>query len=462
MAEHDSAAALVEKLNTLADGVAAISKGMLDLDAKVEERSKAVTPAWLSGNGPGIIVGESPNGSRPFNVLRLAKGLLGVAGRLSDDARNDCKLELDFAARTGSAFGCGTYAIPMSSNGAREDNDAEIKVSKEWKQMRQSQASAGQIDQDRWQHIAKTLLAGNEALGGSFVPAAATGEMIDLLRATSLFEQIPGTRQVTLPPQGRLHFPRVTGSVTISSYAESATTTASTPATGGVLMEARKYSGLVKMTEEWLKFAVSVEGDAFVRLQIALDSQLKADRDTIDGPGGTAIRGLITYSGVTTQLGGTIGANGNTLQPADIDLLLAKMADANVPTNRGTAVALRNTLWAALKHRADDNGRPKFDAAQVAFGGGRIMQLYSGTPVYATPQISNTRVKGSGTDLSFVMAVVPSEIYIGRSGAMEMTMTNSDGTDFQTGTIALRGTQWIDVVPAHEESVGLIDQLLVS
>jgi len=74
--------------------------------------------------------------------------------------------------------------------------------------------------------------------------------------------------------------------------------------------------------------------------------------------------------------------------------------------------------------------------------------------------VQNNRVKGSGTTLTHVLAGIGSELFVGRSPMVEVKVTDSHGSNFSSGIFTMRGTHWIDAVPRHEESFGLIDQLV--
>ena len=214
------------------------------------------------------------------------------------------------------------------------------------------------------------------------------------------------------------------------------------------------------MTEEFMRFSTSIAADAFVRDEMTKDITLKVDKDICDGPGGAFIQGLIRYSGIKSHTASTVGANGNTLEPKDPELLLAKIADDNAPVGSGTFLTMRNLIWAALKYREDSNGQPKFRAAALAYGDGGVRESIGGHPVFTTTQVNNVRAKSSGTDLTYVLGGVPSELFIGRSPMMEVKVTDSHGSNFASGIFTMRGTHYIDAVPRHEASFGLIDQLV--
>lgn len=455
-----SASAIVESIGSLEAAMTSLAKGMEDMDAKIEERSKVQQASWLGGKAPGLVIGESSLSSRPFSYSRLALGL--QKQRQNDDSwKDDAKLEMRFSADVGrrSGFVC---AVPIGAEFMSEDNGLSD-LRKEWTDM-DTNLKGFDPEEAKWllSKLEKSMSFRTHETGGTLVDFPQQGELIDLLRANSIFGQIPGISNVQLPQQGSIRYPRITSGVTVSSYAELETTSDSDIGTDEVLLEARKYAGMVKLSEEFMKFATSVASDAFVRGEMTQDINLQVDRDIIDGGGGKRIVGLINYSGITSHDAATPGTDGDTLGSEDLDYLMAKIADANVPTSSGFFFACINRLWAALKHRKDDQGRGVFDVSASSFGGGRVQKQMSGEPVYTSTNIPSTRVKGSsGAALTLVLAGVPGELYLGRAGAMEIKMTDSDSSDFTQGKFTLRGVHYVDAVPKHAESFGLIDQLVI-
>lgn len=450
----DDATQLADSIEKAVNGFESLKSEISDIRKTIEEKSAVTGP--FGGKAPAFIVGELSN-SRPFSFGNLMKAQVAMARGENPDEH--AKAELEFCRKAGKAFGM-TMAVPVSADYLSRSGDTAL--AKEWSEM---QAARGEVDRDElakiYSIVGKDLTFRTATTGGTMVSMPRQGELIELLRAQTWHDRA-GFQEVPLPSNGSIRYPRVTGGVTISSYAESEAATESTPSTSEVLMEAKGYTGLVEVTEQFLKFADTVAGDAFIRSEMTKDIALQIDSDVIDGPGGKSIQGLINYSGITSLTASTTGANGDTLEPADVDLLIATMADANVPVDRGVTVVLRNKMWSALKFREDTNGRPKFSIASESFGGGPARAVMSGYPVVTTSQIPGTRVKASsGATLTLVLAVVGSEILFGRSGAIEIKMTDSHGSNFSSGIMSLRGTHYCDVVPRHEASVGLIDQLVI-
>jgi len=456
----DPAEFIAKSIEDLADGFEKMTANVESLAKTVDEHSKAQAP-WMQG-APGMSVGESVNTSRAFSFSRLAKGL--VLHATKQEYTEDCKLEMDFCQKLakeskskGQTVG-GAFMVPIGSAYMEQDGS---ELTKEWRQMN---TNLGSFDPDEaaWlsKRLSKDLTYRTATTGGTFVDFPQQGELIEFLRASSLWGRIPGVREVPMPQQGQIRYPKVTGAVTITAHAESEAVSESTPTTADVLLQAKKYNGLVEMTEEFMRFSTTVSADAFVRDEITKDIALNVDQDICDGPGGAYIQGLIRYSGIQTHTASTTGANGDTLEPKDPELLLAKIADNNAPVGTGTFLTMRNLIWAALKYREDSQGQPKFRAAALAYGDGGVRESIGGHPVFTGTQVNNIRAKSSGTDLTYVLGGVPSELFIGRSPMMEVKVTDSHGSNFASGIFTMRGTHYIDAVPRHENSFGLIDQLV--
>ena len=463
-ADNDQASALVSTLEKLGESAAAMQKSLAEQNDKIEKLSATAAPPWMSG-APAVTVGERAGASRPFSYSRLALGLAKMNAN-DESWREQSKLEVEFCRQLGARSGIvgARFAVPIGSEFLTEESGFSD-LRKEWSDMG-GNLNGFDPDEMKWMAdqlgLQKSMSFRTHTAGGTLVDFPERGELIDLLRNTSIFGQIPGITEVPMPQQGSISYPRVTSGVTISSYAESEAVSDSTIGTDDVTLELKKYAGMVKLPEEFLKFATSVASDAFVRGEMSQDATRQIDADIVDGGGGKRIHGLINYTGITTHSAGTPGTNGDTLEPGDVEYLLAKMADANAPVDRGVFIAMRNRLWTGLQFREDTNGRPKFNASAQSFGGGRPQKQLSGESVYLSNNIPGTRAKGTGTDLTLVLAGVPSELYLGRGGIMEIMMTNSDGDDFGKGKYTLRGVHYVDCVPKHEVSFGMIDQLLQS
>ena len=125
----------------------------------------------------------------------------------------------------------------------------------------------------------------------------------------------------------------------------------------------------------------------------------------LEGTGSTQIKGLLTYSGITTHTAGTPGTNGDTFTPADVAAMESKLPDA---VDAPTAWVMRKALFAALMNRRADavsasDGKGPFLFRNTAnLGTAPPVELH-GTRVVRSSQVSATRAKGSATDLTYAL-----------------------------------------------------------
>ncbi len=480
------AAAVVETLNKMADVQTSTNKRLDDMEAKLTKAEQVQYPYGMpNGTSFGIRKGENPLTSRPFSMMRLSKAL-----RMRLDGQNGwnehAKVEFDLSDRLtknyygGAAwdgFGSGTIvplAAELMPTEERKTEDGEVikGMSRELvAECRQIMKCDGGVDFDELSyalrasgmaHLSKDMSSFTATSGGTLVGLAAQGELIELLRAIEMFSQA-GATTLDLPPQGKIRFPRITGSVTIAATSEGATISESTPTTGALELSAKPYTGLCDIPDELMRFSTSVALEGWLRAEFVREIALKADRDMINGAGGTAIRGVVNYGSIRTVLASTVATDGNTLGPDDPARLYADIADQNAPIDRGFFFALTNTMWAGLKTRkSGSSAEYMFQTATQSMGGPQATKSLEGEKVITSTQVPTNRAKGAGTALTLLLGGVGPEWLIARAGVIEVAMTNSDASKFQNRISTLRGTQYIDAGPRHEASFGIVDTLLNS
>ncbi|MEZ6143555.1 MAG: phage major capsid protein [Zavarzinella sp.] len=305
----------------------------------------------------------------------------------------------------------------------------------------------------------KVLGTGVASAGGTLVPAAANGEVIELQRNMEAFVQA-GAQEIALPPNGRIQFPKLTGGSTAYWVGEGSAITESTPATGNLELQAKKLGIFVKVNNELLRFA-SPSAEGLIRYDMARVAALKADLAMLEGSGGTQIEGLLNYD-FTTHTASSPGTNGNTFEVQDVALMESKLPDA---VRAPTAWMMRKTMFAALMNRRSDavsasdaKGSFLFHPTRHASDAPPI-ELY-GTPVVRSSQIANNRTKGSGEDLTYIVLGYFPDWIIARMGVMEFMASGYGDTALQNDQTWLRGIQHIDAGPRHEASFVVCDQLL--
>src|SRR5262249_42626118 len=218
------------------------------------------------------------------------------------------------------------------------------------------------------------------------------------------------------------------------------------------------------MNNELLRFA-SPSAEGLVRLDMARVAALKADLAMLEGTGGTQIKGLITYSDVTTHTASSPATNGDTFMPEDVALMEGKLPGAVTPPTPGV---IRKNFCAVLMNRRTDavSGGDKagpfvFFASRASSAEPPPLELY-GTKVVRSAQVSNTRVKGSGTNLTYVLLGYFPDWIVARMGVMEVLASGLGDPALQNDQPSLRGIQPLDAGARHGQSFVLCDQLLVA
>jgi len=478
--EATGAAALVDVIEKTANAVNAITAKVEAIEKTVEIAKQTQYPYGVPG-GPHIRRGESALTSRPYRMTALAKAMTMKANndsRWRDYAKPELELSDELTKAYYHSFGAignGGILVPLGASlmptnptemldGTKADGLPNDLVRKCREMMAGSMEG---FDPDRFDAtIRKDLSGAGGTTGGTLIGLASQGELIEQLKGMELMSRV-GATQMDLPPQGRIRFPRQTSSVTISSSSESATISESTPGTGALELTAKVYTGLVDIPDELLRFATSVDTEAWLRAEFLRELSLKTDRDMIYGSGGRAIQGIINYGSVRLVVATTVATDGNTLEPQDLVRLYADIENTNAPTDRGFFYAMTPILWGGVTSKrasavgANDNLGPfVFKTALEMIGGGKTAKVVNGYPVHTTTQIPTNRVKGSGTTLTILLGGVGSEWVIARAGVVELTMTNSDSSKFGQRINTMRGSVYMDAGPRHEESFGYIDTLL--
>src|SRR5262245_36010068 len=303
---------------------AAVEKAVANAPPPVERRVPWVT------NGP---VGQDSAG---YSVLKAAAFALGYLG--PEQAKEELHVHhqlKELYQNYGFVPHCGhqSFLVPLASahlpafdpHGQRLRNEVRQKMT----------AQRDKFDPDEAGWIARRLNLRTKALGttsdvagGSLVGFPMLGELIELQRNLEAFANA-GAQEIALPPNGRIQFPKLTGGSTAYWVGEATSITESTPTTGNLDLQAKKLGIFVKINNELLRFA-SPSTEGLVRLDMARVAALKADLAMLEGTGGTQLKGLITYSDLTTHTASTPGANGDTFQVEDVALMEGKLPDAVV------------------------------------------------------------------------------------------------------------------------------------
>jgi HK97 family phage major capsid protein len=444
-----------------------------DLDQFIETRTRQAIEKALPYAAdrpdrrlPWVTAGPVGRDSVGYSVLKAAAFALGYVG--AEQAKEEVHAHRQLAdLYAGYGFlphhGQQSFLVPLASahlpafepHGHRLKNELHQKMT----------AQSGRFDPDEADWIArrtrtKALGTLDDAAGGSFVPAPMLGELIDLQRNLEAMATA-GAREVALPPNGRIQFPKLAGASTAYWVGEGNPITESQPATGNLDLQAKKLGVLVKLNNELLRFA-SPSAEGLIRYDMARAAALKADQAMLEGAGGLQIKGLITYAGIATHAAATAGANGDTFQPQDVAAMEAKLPDA---VDSPTAWVMRKSMYAALMNRRADavsanDAKGPFLFRNAPAAGSPLPVELGGTPVVRSSQVSGARTKGTATDLTYAVLGAFADWIVARMGVMEFLASGHGDTALQNDQTVLRGIQHIDAGPRHAASFVLCDQLV--
>jgi len=433
------------------------------------EKALAATPQ-VERRVPWVTSGPVGQDSAGYSVLKAAAFALGVLG--PDQAKEELHVHhqlRELYSTYGFVPHCGhqSFLVPLASRHLPAFEPRGQRLQQEIRQ--KMTVYQDRFDPEEADWIARKINMRTKAMGalsdiagGTLVGAPVLGELIDLQRNMETFANA-GCQEIALPPNGRIQFPKLTGGSTAYWVGEGTAITESTPATGNLDLQAKKLGVFVKLNNELLRFA-SASAEGLIRFDMARVAAIKADLAMLEGTGGTQIKGLLTYSDISTLTASTPGANGDTFQPQDVAKMEGKLPDA---VDAPTAWLMRKDFYAVIMNRRADAVTGGDQAGPFMFHPMRSAsdapphEIY-GTRVVRSAQISNTRVKGSGNNLTYVILGYFPDWIVARMGVMEFLASGLGDTALQNDQTYLRGIQHIDAGPRHAASFVLCDTLLIA
>lgn len=256
-------------------------------------------------------------------------------------------------------------------------------------------------------------------LGESLVAPPVQGAVIPLIRPNTAF-LAAGAQTVTLPPNGKMVFPRIIGAPSVKAIGEGQEMEVSMLTSGFMELNSKPMGGMVKMTEEASAYT-SGTMDVIAQSELGRSMGLMMDAYAFYGKGDSLIpAGLTsnTYAGNGTTTGVInvetynpsargITADGNTLLPEYGDIFPALIEERSFGVEEGVTGAwvMRPSVYAsAVAARAsavtpgDDQG-PMVDILRRFEMKGP--NVFKGRKVVRTTNLVNNNTKGaSGATLS--------------------------------------------------------------
>ena len=310
----------------------------------------------------------------------------------------------------------------------------------------------------------KVLGVGTDNLGGYLQEPVQAPEIIDMLRAQVVVQRA-GAIEIPLPPSGQLDWPKLTGDVPTGWVGESEnlrTRFTGNAAFGALLLRAKKLASFQTLTRELVLFSAPAV-EAIIRQSMAQQIGLTEDQTWLQGAGTQATpMGIINTPSVTAYTATTTGANGDTVEVQDIQLMVAECGENN---GRFEGWIMRPQMHGVIVTRRADQttankGEFMFDVVRGV--GEKVPTMLAGYPVHQTTQVSGTRIKGSGTTLSYILGGMFSQCVIGRAGTLEIRASDTAGVAFESDQVYIRGISRADFGVKVPGALVFLDNLLQS
>jgi HK97 family phage major capsid protein len=318
------------------------------------------------------------------------------------------------------------------------------------------------------------MLTTNQVAGGSLIAPPAFGDLIELQAYGSLLAKA-GVRNIPLPPQGSMVYPRISGTATSNWQGEPGANVAADVATGALNLTAKTLATIVDVSIQLTTFgSVNVEGE--IRAAMMLASAQKKDKTILyEGVGGTSPVALVKYPRQTswtqgvnkcityTPQGPSDGStNGYYLQPQDVIRMIRKLPD-NLDNDYAwmmytdTLASIEATRADAIT-AADHQGpfvfpitRSPTDYMNPSLAGGQVI---------ASRIIPSTTL-GTGTVYPLICGRF-SDLILAQAG-VGILDTNIQGDAYWTTNLqGLRLLEFLDAAPRQEASFVIADSVLGS
>lgn len=384
--------------------------------------------------------------------LDAAQAIMDVAkqaGRVTtDEERSEVQAHLDAADRLRSTT--SDYTVPESQRSLSTPPPSD------WSSHGPVTRSAGSRLGDEGAAIlreARAMGVSTLDLGGSFDKQSFVSEFISTLRASSVSFNA-GVREI---PTDRttIRLPKMSTDPTAVWTSENEELTSSDPATGEVILSAKKVASFVRVSNELISFG---EPGAVELLftQGAGSLALAIDLAAFEGTGlSNEPRGLSGRSGISTV---SMGANGAAF--TDLDPFADAIGTLATNNASASAIVMAPRSWQSLVKIKEDTGtsvKPLLQASSGSGGQAPSGSIY-GVPVFLSSQLSITQTQGSASNASSAYVFQSDRIVVSRHGPMRVEVDRSRFFEFDQS--AIRFVALVDVGVLHEQAVCQVEGII--
>jgi HK97 family phage major capsid protein len=466
-----------EELEAKLDG---LEKAVKQKEKQVLTPKGNVNKALVDPNRvPHIREGENPLSSRPMYMFKAAL----VATRNLD--ASEAKLELEFSGKLKKAlqesygqkqanYGANAMLIPLSWSHLPEELQRDSSFAPYRKSLHEAVAhldpdemicrkSVEVLDPALRKRIYKTSMSYiDQQSGGALVAPEAFGDLITILRNKAVLPNI-GARNVPLPAQGSIRYPRQTGVSQTNQVPENTAGTESNPTFDDIVLEPKQFICLVRASNQLLTFSPGL-AEATIREDMAEQAALTFDLAGLEGSGGpNRVKGIINQTGITSVTSKVTGANGDSWSPVDT----ARMLRAAMTRNSDIKTwVMRPDMWLGITETRADAVTPGDSQGNYLFNMLREFSADFGDnlrqrKVVTSNQVSASRTKGSASNLTYILGLDGQEIIVGMHGAMVLDANPYETTAYTSNQTLMRAILFGDVQIRRGAGVVLMDDLIV-
>ncbi len=428
-------------------------------------RATAGTREMLSkATAPHARRGEDPLADRPLYMSKAAMALTGVLSSRSPFSSRcrrgsivvplSWKLIPDDITRS-SDFGPMRKALHNAMSEEIFDRDSII-------HRKSVQVHESKRDEDMRYKAPMSYI--DQTTGGALVAPPQFGDLIPLLRNKAVMPNI-GARNVPLPAQGSVKYPRQTSPSTVNERPENTAGDESNPDFDDITLEPKEFIGLVRTSNQLLTFSPGV-AEAAIRDDMTQQMALTFDYACLSGSGGpNFVQGIVPQAVAT---GGTVnalstGANGDQWTPPDIARMIRKNMDRNSDV---MTWIMRPSMWLGITETRADSVAAGDQAGAYLWNmfrtfGEDFGEMLRQRKVVTSNQVNNTQTKGNATDLTYILGVDGSEIMIGMHGAMVLDANPYGDAAFTKNQTLFRSIMYGDCKIRRGAGIAYMPTLIV-
>jgi HK97 family phage major capsid protein len=308
----------------------------------------------------------------------------------------------------------------------------------------------------------KALGINPDTAGGFLIVPEQADEVIEILRAKSVFLRVEGDAKtggaeslVTVLPMNTdtMFIPRQTGGATAYWVGENAQITASDQTFGQIQLVAKKVAAMVKISNELLNDS-STDVDAFIRADISRQLANAVDVAVLRGAG---------VAGQPMGIKVTPGVSATALNAVPTYTNLT-----NLVSTVETANVEQDDSWAWIINPRDKSvfRRITDTAGQYIFAGNALQAAELGVPEmllgYKWIATSNVYNSGGGTPETDIYFGRWRDVVIGMRKTIEIVASDVAGNSFEYDQTYIRAIMRLDIALRHTESIALLTDVRAS